>query len=182
LTTTVDEIEAWLRAKSEDEHLEFKEAKQQFDTVRLMRYCVGIANEGGGRIVLGVTDALPRRVVGSQAYPDLQDVASKLFAKLRFRVDVEEVHHPNGRVVVFHIPSRPAGTAYAYEGAYVVRSTEDLVPMSEDRLRRIFAEGKPDWLNEAGCTGTIRNSVYGGRIEPQPAMALVKRSLKSTAN
>ncbi len=27
-----------------------------------------------------------------------------------------------------------------------MRSTENLVPMSEDRLRRIFDEGKPDWL------------------------------------
>lgn len=27
-----------------------------------------------------------------------------------------------------------------------MRSTEDLVPMTEDRLREIFDEGKPDWL------------------------------------
>ncbi|MDP1832006.1 MAG: hypothetical protein Q8K67_08095 [Geothrix sp.] len=38
----------------EDEHLEFKEAK---------------ANEGGGRLILGVTDKKPRIIVGSGAFP-----------------------------------------------------------------------------------------------------------------
>lgn len=105
--------------------------------------------------MLGVTDALPRSVVGSQAFRDIQDIAAKLLQKLRFRVDVEEVAHPDGRVVVFHIPSRPSGTAYQCDGAYLMRSGEHLVPMSEDRLRRIFEEGKPDWSlrrAQAGCS------------------------------
>ncbi len=34
-----------MQVKSEDEHLEFKEAKEQFDTPKLFRYCVGLANE-----------------------------------------------------------------------------------------------------------------------------------------
>ncbi|MDY0014135.1 MAG: FRG domain-containing protein [Rhodocyclaceae bacterium] len=35
---------------------------------------------------------------------------------------------------------------YHYEGAYLMRSGEELVPMSEDQLRKIFAEGQPCWL------------------------------------
>lgn len=53
-----------------------------------------------------------------------------------------------GRVLVFHIPSRPRGTAYHLDGKYLMRAGEALVPMSEDQLRRIFAEGEPDWLEE----------------------------------
>jgi ATP-dependent DNA helicase RecG len=34
-----------------------------------------------------------------------------------------------------------------------MRSGESLVPMSEDQLRRIFAEGKPDWLEEPAQSG-----------------------------
>lgn len=34
-----------------------------------------------------------------------------------------------------------------------MRSGEALVPMSEDQLRRIFAEGEPDWLEEYSKTG-----------------------------
>ena len=75
-------------------------------------------------------------------------MAEKLFEAVGFRVDIEEVAHRDGRVLVFHIPPRPRGTAYHLDGAYLMRSGESLVPMSEDHLRRIFAEGAPDWLEE----------------------------------
>lgn len=68
-------------------------------------------------------------------------------------MDIEEVAHPDGRVLVFHIPSRPRGTAYHLDGKYLMRSGEALVPMSEDQLRQIFAEGEPDWLEESSKTG-----------------------------
>ena len=135
-----------MKTPRENEHLEFKEAKETFGQDKVFRYCVALANEGGGKLVLGVTDKPPRRVVGSNSYLNTDDIASKIFNKLRFRVDVEEVLHRDGRIVVFHIPSRPSGTVYQIDGAYLMRSTEDTVPMTEDRLRKIFAEGRPDWL------------------------------------
>ena len=54
---------------------------------------------------------------------------------------------------------RPRGTAYHHEGAYLMRSGEELVPMSEDQLRRIFAEGGPDWLEEFAITGITEQDV-----------------------
>ena len=149
MSITADQIDLWRSSASETQNLEFKEAKQQYDTTKLCRYCVAIANEGGGHLVLGVADKLPRPVVGSAAFADTQDTAEKLFQRLGFRVDVEAIAHPDGRVVVFIIPGRPKGTAYHYDGAYLMRSGEELVPMSEDQLRRIFAEGQPDWLEFA---------------------------------
>jgi ATP-dependent DNA helicase RecG len=161
METRPDQLEAWLAAPRETENLEFKEAKQQYDTTKLFKYCVALANEGGGHFVLGVTDKPPRKIVGSAAFTNLADIQSKLFEKLRFRVDVEELLHPEGRVVVFHVPSRPVGTAYSLEGAYLMRSTEDLVPMSEDRLRQIFSEGKPDWLFESSLSELPDEEVLG---------------------
>ncbi len=146
MSTNMQELGRWMGVPREGEHLEFKEAKNQFDTTRLFRYCVAIANEGGGKLILGVSDKIPRKVVSSEAFRNTSDIAEKIFSKLRFRVDIEEIVHPDGRVVIFHIPSRPRGTAYQFEGSYLMRSTEDTVPMSEDRLRQIFEEGKPDWL------------------------------------
>lgn len=148
MTTSINELERLMSSPREGEHLEFKEAKNQFDTTKLYRYCVALANEGGGKFVLGVTDRSPRRVVGSKAFLNTSDIQAKIFEKLRFRVDVEELDHPDGRVVIFHIPSRPTGTAYQFEGAYLMRSTEDTVSMTEDQLRRIFSEGKADWLTQ----------------------------------
>lgn len=152
MNTTPHQIDLWLMEPKEHTRLEFKKAKTQFDNKKLYRYCVAIANEGGGHLVLGVTDELPRRVVGSAAFNDPAEMASKLFQAIGFRVDIEAVMHPDGRVVVFHIPSRPRGTAYAYEGAYWMRIGEELKPMSEDQLRKIFAEGQPSWLEAAAVS------------------------------
>jgi ATP-dependent DNA helicase RecG len=151
--TTSGQIDLWRRAPSEHQNLEFKEAKNQFDRDKLSAYCVAIANEGGGRLVLGVADSPPRPVVGSAAFLNLVEAADRLFVRIGFRVEVEEIAHPDGRVVIFHIPSRPRGTAYHLDGKYLMRSGQSLVPMSEDRLRVIFAEGGPDWLEEPSLTG-----------------------------
>lgn len=147
MTTTPEQIDVWRVSRVEDEHIEFKEAKTQYDNRKLYEYCVAIANEGGGRFVLGVADKPPRPVVGTQAFTNPVAMAEKLYQAVGFRVDIETVLHPDGRVLVFHIPSRPRGTAYQLDGAYLMRSGEALVAMSEDRLRAIFDEGKPDWLS-----------------------------------
>lgn len=153
MTTTPEQIDLWRQSPSEHQRLEFKEAKRQFDNRKLYEYCVALANEGDGHLVLGVADKRPRPVVGTQAFRDPPAMAEKLFQAIGFRVDIEEVSHSDGRVLVFHIPSRPRGTAYHLEGAYLMRSGESLLPMSEDQLRRIFAEGEPDWLEEHSKTG-----------------------------
>jgi ATP-dependent DNA helicase RecG len=132
--------------------MEFKEAKNQYDWGKLRAYCVAIANEGGGFLVLGVADAPPRPVVGTRAFLNPIHTAEELFQGVGFRVDVEEVAHPDGRVLVFHIPPRPRGTAYHLDGKYLMRAGEALVPMSEDQLRRIFSEGEPSWLEEYAGT------------------------------
>lgn len=143
---TVDEINRLITTPREHERLEFKEAKSQFDAEKLIKYCVAIANEGGGKLLLGVTDKPPRQVVGTQAFGNLGDIKKRIVEALRIRVEIEEIAHPNGRVLVFEIPSRPAGTALAFEGAYLMRAGESLMPMTDDLLRRIFDEGRPNFV------------------------------------
>ena len=111
---------------------------------------MALANEGGGHLLLGIEDQPPRRVVGTAVFHDPVEMAAKLFHSLGFRVEIAEVMHPDGRVLVFQIPGRPLGTVYDFEGAYLMRAGEELVPMSEHRLRAIFAEGQPDWLLQGG--------------------------------
>ena len=146
---TLDTLTRWLSAPAETSHLEFKEAKEQYDSTKLMRYCVALANEGGGHLVLGVSDKPPRRVVGTKAYatpPGLDNLKARIRDKLRIRVEAIELEHPDGRVLVFDIPARPQGQPLEYEGAYLMRSGESLVAMTPDHLKRIFAEGQPDWF------------------------------------
>src|SRR3972149_925097 len=63
----VQQLELWMQAR-ESEHFEFKEAKQRYDFEELVDYCVALANEGGGKMVLGVTDKVPRSVVGTKSF------------------------------------------------------------------------------------------------------------------
>jgi len=63
-TVTPSELDRWLN-EPEDETLEFKKASTRISSEELRKYCCAIANEGGGKIVLGVTDKRPRRVVGT---------------------------------------------------------------------------------------------------------------------
>lgn len=159
MTPRVEQLEAWLSSPTEHEHLEFKEAKQQFNNDKLYKYCVALANEGGGHLVLGVTDSRPRKVVGTSAFNNPTEMASKLYRALKFRVEIEEVQHPEGRVLVFHVPSRPRGTAREYQGAYWMRVGEELTPMSADKLRSIFSEGELPWLETAATEGASAQDV-----------------------
>ena len=82
MNITLTELQQWMRAP-EGEHLEFKEAKQNFHFEKLVKYCAALANEGGGRIVFGVTDKRPRRVVGSAAFADLARTKAGLIERLQ---------------------------------------------------------------------------------------------------
>lgn len=174
MATSVAQIDIWRAAQSEHQALEFKEAKASYSAEKLSEYCVAIANEGGGHLLLGVADKPPRPVVGSQAFLNLADSADKLFLAVGFRVEVEAVDHPDGRVVVFTIPSRPRGSAYHLGGRYLMRSGESLRPMSPDRLRSIFAEGQPDWLEEPSLAGLDAQAVID-RLDTQAFFELMKQ-------
>ena len=65
MATTPEQLNNLLAIRSENQRLEFKEAKVQFDNKKLYKYCVAIANEGGGKLILGVSDQLPRKVIGT---------------------------------------------------------------------------------------------------------------------
>lgn len=146
--TTLDQFNAWLAAP-EDGHLEFKEAKNRYDFEELVKYCVALANEGGGQMILGVTDARPRRVVGSQAFADLERTKQGLIERLHLRIEAEVFQHPNGRALIFHAPARPIGVPIQYGGAYWMRAGSSLATMTPDMLKAIFAEASPDFSAES---------------------------------
>ena len=162
MTITLETLQHWLTAPAESEHLEFKEAKTGYQNEKLLRYCAALANEGGGYLVLGVSDRLPRRVVGSQAFvaaTELNYIKKVITDKFRFRVEVIELQHPDGRVLVFAIPPRPIGHPIDIDGAYPMRSGESLVNMTPDMLKRIFAEGQPDWFAQAAKSDASADEV-----------------------
>ncbi|MCS6557356.1 putative DNA binding domain-containing protein [Curtobacterium flaccumfaciens] len=140
-TTTGDEayLEALL-SQREDTRLEFKAAKNNYDTVKAIEYCAALANEGGGYFILGVSDKMPRTVTGSTAITNPQELENRIFEKLKIKVPIRELSYKGKRVVVFQVPSRMRGLPVEYDGRFLMRAGESLTTMSTHRIAQIFAE------------------------------------------
>jgi len=108
MLNTAEQLQHWL-AEPEGIHLEFKEAKQNYHFDKLVEYCVALANEGGGKIILGVTDRRPRHIVGTAAFAEPGRTEAGLHDRLSHRIPVEEVRTADGRVLVVH-----AGETFGY--------------------------------------------------------------------
>lgn len=162
--STHDDLNAWLEA-DEGSTFEFKEARNRFDFELLVRYCCALANEGGGKVILGVTDRKPRHVVGTAAFRPPQRTEQGVNERLRtVKVQAEEIGHPDGRVLVFHVPARPLGLPLQYHGAYWMRSGDQLAPMTPDYLQRIFGEGVPDFSAQH-CDGVTLSDLDLAAVE-----------------
>jgi len=151
MPTTTEQLQHWL-GEPEGVHLEFKEAKHNFHFDKLADYCVALANEGGGNIILGVTDLRPRRIVGTQAFAEPGRTEAGLYDRLSHRIPVEEVTTAEGRVLVVHVPARLPGTAWQIDGRYLKRAGDELTAMTANELRAIFGEVGPDFSAEP-CPG-----------------------------
>jgi ATP-dependent DNA helicase RecG len=145
--TTPEQFQVFL-AGAEGRRLEFKSASGGFHFEELVKYCVALGNEGGGTILLGVTDRRPRRVLGTPAFAEPGRTEAGLFQNLRQHIPVEEYLHEGKRVLIVHVPSRLPGTAWQYKGSFWMRAGDALVPMTDEQLRRIHQETGPDFSAE----------------------------------
>lgn len=154
--TTIEEFNKWLK-KPEGMNLEFKAASNQFDSEhKLPDYCAAIANQGGGKLILGVDKN--GKVVGTKWHETTYNQLSHdLLRKLSLRIDVEELHPTEGRVLIFHIPSRPIGVPLKSNGKYLMRAGESLVEMDEETLKKIFNETQSDFSMQIVSNLTIKD-------------------------
>jgi len=148
--TTPEQFQVLL-ASPEGNRIEFKTAATSYQFEELVNYCVALANEGGGTMVLGVTDRRPREVVGTQAFLEPGRTEAGLYEQLHRRIPIEEYMHEGKRVLLVHVPGRLPGTAWQYKGAFLMRAGDSLVPMTDEQLRRIHDEYGPDFSAEL-CT------------------------------
>jgi ATP-dependent DNA helicase RecG len=136
-------LDSLIQQKNEHRKLEFKDARNAYSYDRMLDYCCAICNEGGGSLVFGVTDKMPREVVGTRAFTNANDVEFKVLRAINTRVVFREITYAGKRVLILAIPGRPSGTPVATpDGRYLMRSGESLVSMTQDELRRIFDEPK----------------------------------------
>ena len=156
MINTLKKLNELLTQPSENELVEFKEAKQQYDFAKMGKYFSALSNEANLKnvnnawLVFGVKDN--HTVVGSQfrlAVKDLtslkKEIADKTTHRLTF-IDIHVVNHPLGRVLLFEIPAAPQGLPVAWDGHYYGRDGESLGPLNLDEIERIRAQNRAyDW-------------------------------------
>ncbi|MDR0977858.1 MAG: ATP-binding protein [Endomicrobium sp.] len=122
--------------KYESENLEYKEAKNSFSYSELKKYCSGIANCGGGILVLGVNDE--RVPIGTQAYPDYNNIPSRLFSDIGIVVAIDEYKKDGIRVLVFNVPSHNPGRLVKSDHIPYYRVGSSLVKMSDGIQKKYY--------------------------------------------
>ncbi len=146
----------------ENELVEFKEAKANFDTHKLGQYFSAISNEANlknkqnGWIVFGINDK-EHQIVGSN-YKDAKsleklkhEIASNTTGGITF-MDIFElfpiVDDKKKRVIMFKIPAAVNAIPTGWKNIYYGRNGESLSPLSQDEIDRIRRQKKVDWSKE----------------------------------
>lgn len=178
--TNLEQLQQIIK-EAESEHIEFKSARNNFASEDLFKYCCALSNEGGGHLILGVSNKLPRQIVGTNVFPDINAIKKRLLDTLKFRVEVYEIFDQDKRVLVFSIPGRPIGVAREYQGRYLMRAGESLVSMTSEVLQRIYAEATPDYSAEF-CEQATLNSLSSEAIEKFRQMWIRKSGNEALAD
>ncbi len=152
---TIKELQ---QLKESEDRIEFKEAKNNFSfaggkntdqTERrkcYLGYVVALANEGGGKLVMGMKDKVPHEVVGSDfAEGKVGDLTDETYERLGIRVRTEELWEDKKRVLIIHVPTRPVGKLLKFEGVPLMRTGESLRNMSDEEMFAILSEQEPDF-------------------------------------
>lgn len=156
-------IEELLKAQ-EGERVQFKEAKNRFDFSEAAQCCCALANCGGGKLVLGITDKRPRQVVGSNAFDQPERTRKGLIDKLKVMVNFQPYEHQGKRILVFDVSSRPLGLPVQADGVAWWYEGDSLIPMPEDVRRRIYAEAGFDFSGSV-CSVASLNDLDEAAIE-----------------
>jgi ATP-dependent DNA helicase RecG len=142
---------------AENEVVEFKQAKNSYDFAKLGKYFSALSNEANLKgkshawLVFGIENKR-HSIVGSQFRAHRKDldslkgeIANKTTNRISF-IEIYELHLPEGRVVMFQVPTAPKGIPIAFEGHYYGRDGEELAPLNLEEIERIWGQATTvDW-------------------------------------
>lgn len=168
----------------ENEIVEFKEAKNDFDSSKLGKYFSAISNEANlkqkeyGWLIFGVEDK-KHQIVGTQyrsTPKSLESVKGEISRKTTEQIsfiEIYELKQEGKRVLMFQIPAAPKGIPIAFGGHYYARNGEGLVPLHIEKIERIRKQSfLEDWSAEVVEEATIND------LNPT-AIALARNNFKN---
>jgi ATP-dependent DNA helicase RecG len=155
--TELNYLFSGLLHKPENEIVEFKEAKNNYDSSKLGKYFSALSNEANlqGKsnawLIFGIVDKT-REIIGSKFRPKRADldslkgeVANKTTGRITF-VEIYEITVEEKRVIMFEIPAAPKGIPIAFDGHYYGRDGEELSALNLEEIERIRLQAtQEDW-------------------------------------
>lgn len=162
---------------SENEVVEFKEAKAQYDKNKLGRYFSALSNEANLKgldcawIVFGVKD--DKTIVGTsitdrQLNEYKEEVANNTSPSISF-IDTYRIEYDEKTVILLKIPSAPKGFPVSWKGHYYGRAGEALGALNIEEIERIRRQSiLVDW-----SMGIVKDAT----IEDLSAQAIVKAKI-----
>jgi len=166
---------------AENEILEFKEAKNGYDFSKIGYYFSALSNEANLKgqptawLIFGIDDKT-HQIVGSKFRRNQKDldslkgeIANKSTNQITF-IEIYELILPEGRVVMFQIPSAPQGIPLAFEGHYYGRNGGSLAALNLEEIERIRIQNRLfDWSSFLVPNATIEDlepeAIEKARIE-----------------
>lgn len=158
-----DILDKLLALPKETEWAEFKEANASYSFNDIGKYFSALSNEANLRnlhyswLVFGVNDE--REVVGSQYRPQRanldslkHEVSIQTTGNITF-IEIYELNLPDGRVIMFQIPSSPKGIPTAWKGHFYGRDGESLGALNIQELEEIRSQGGADDWSAQICEG-----------------------------
>jgi ATP-dependent DNA helicase RecG len=178
----IQELQHLQSLAAETEVVEFKEAKNDFDSTKMGRYFSALCNEANLKnkkcawLVFGIENA-NHKIVGTNYRVQSnnrplqglkKEIADKTTNRITF-IEIYELTTEQGRVILFQIPPAPKGIPVAFEGHYYARDNESLVPLNLSELERIRAQSSiEDWSAKVVAHATIEdldpNAIQKARV------------------
>lgn len=173
----------------ENEIVEFKEAKRDFDFDTLGKYFSALSNEANllnkncAWLVFWVKDD-DHSIVWSvyrERWRTVQDLKREIADKTTNRISflqIYEVQRPEWRVVLFQIPPAPKWMPVARDGHYYAREHESLVPLNMEKIERIRQQTTLEDRSAKICVWATIDDLDPEAIERARALYLTKNPEK----
>lgn len=163
-----EQLDFILSLPAENEVVEWKEAKNDFDFRKLGKYFSALSNEANLKnkhsawLVFGIKNN--KDIVGTnyrKDFVELNNLKAEIAKQTTMGTSFMEIYvtkKDGQRVVLFEIPPAPKGIPVAWQGHYYARENEDLVPLSIEKIDRIRLYGHlEDWSSKICDEATIES-------------------------
>jgi len=187
----MDILDELLGLPSENEIVEFKEAKQQYDKNKLGKYFSALANEANlanhkvAYLVFGVKN--DQTIVGTkiseiQLNDYKKEIGEHTSPKLSF-ISSNRYIRESKEVIILEIPSAPKGMPVSWKGFKYGRDGESLVALNDNEFERIKDQvKKEDWSAQIIKDATINDLSKEAIKEARKRFLQKNKKLKGEIN